>query len=441
MSLEVKTANHTLTLNKNKGGNFAAGKLYKIHKENVTWTEIKNVTFFYESFDSCDGTGGNDGKWSGQIASNTLEKKSLDNPSWAFENEKSANKCARLGTGDKAGKATTPALGINTSTATLSFKAGAWNVSSESTTINVTANNGGTVEPSTITLKKGEWTDYTCTISEATENTTLTFAASQEKNNRFFLDEVMVYYGNKPVVAKKLEQNIAFERGNYSVLLADKDLFESPKVNGAETPVSYSITLGEGVAQDAITIDTTTGKVTINAIGTATITATAEETEEYKAASANYVLTVTTESTYKKYDGTLTECPFKANNKTATINGLTWTLDTDNAGYYGYDNGGIHLGSGSNSISYAKFTLDYTSYCGKESVNGVKNITVTCKAGGRNAKVEVFVGSTSVGSKNINNTMTDYAFELKEVAFGNVIVKISQAKTKKAIYIGGVIIN
>lgn len=441
MSLEVKTANHTLTLNKNKGGNFVAGKLYKIHKSDVTWTENKNVTFFYESFDSCDGTGGNDGKWSGQIASNTLETKSLDNPSWAFENEKSANKCARLGTGDKAGKATTPALGINTSTATLSFKAGAWNGSSESTTINVTANNGGTVEPSTITLKKGEWTDYTCTISEATENTTLTFAASQEKSNRFFLDEVMVYYGNKPVVAKKLEQNIAFERGNYSVLLADKDSFKSPKVKGNKTPVSYSITLGEGVAQDAITIDPTTGKVTINAIGTATITATAEETEEYKAASANYVLTVTTESTYKKYDGTLTECPFKANNKTATINGLTWTLDTDNAGYYDYDNGGIHLGSGSNSISYAKFTLDYTSYCGKESVNGVKNITVTCKAGGRNAKVEVFVGSTSVGSKNINNTMTDYAFELKEVAFGNVIVKISQTKTKKAIYIGGVIIN
>lgn len=293
MSLEVKTANHTLTLNKNKGGNFAAGKLYKIHKENVTWTENKNVTFFYESFDSCDGTGGNDGKWSGSIASNTLSKENLDNPSWVFENEKSANKCAKLGAGDKAGKATTPALGINTSTATLSFKAGAWNGSSENTTIKVTANNGGTVEPSTITMKKGEWTDYTCTISGATGETTITFAASKTSNNRFFLDEVMVYYGNKPAVTKKLEQNLSFENSNYSVLLANKDSFVSPKVNGAKTPVSYSITLGEGVAQDAITIDPKTGKVTINAVGTATITVTAEETEEYKAASANYVLTVT----------------------------------------------------------------------------------------------------------------------------------------------------
>lgn len=297
MSLEVKTANHTLTLNKNKGGNFAAGKLYKIHKDDATWTENKNVTFFYESFDSCDGTGGNDGKWNGNIASSTIKAdNNSETAKWTFENEGGAKACIKLGSSSNLGKATTPALGINTSTAKLSFKAGAWDGNKENTTIKVTANNGGTVDPSTITLKKGEWTDYTCTISGATETTTLTFAASQEKNNRFFLDEVMVYYGNKPVVAKKLEQNIAFEKGNYSVLLADKDSFDSPKVNGNKTPVSYSITLGEGVAQDAITIDPTTGKVTINAVGTATITATAEETEEYKAASANYVLTVTEKS-------------------------------------------------------------------------------------------------------------------------------------------------
>lgn len=291
MSLEVKTANHTLTLNKNKGGNFAAGKLYKIHKDDVTWTENKNVTFFYESFDSCDGTGGNDGQWSGTIATSTV--RTDNNANWTFENEGGAKACVKLGYSSSLGKATTPALGINTSTATLSFKAGAWDGNKENTTIKVTANNGGTVEPSTITLKKGEWTDYTCTISGATGETTITFAASKTSNNRFFLDEVMVYYGNKPAVTKKLEQNLSFKESNYSVLLANKDSFVSPEVNGAKTPVSYSITLGEGVAQDAITIDPKTGKVTINAVGTATITATAEETEEYKAASANYVLTVT----------------------------------------------------------------------------------------------------------------------------------------------------
>ena len=374
MSLEVKTANHTLTLNKNKGGNFAAGKLYKIHKDDVTWTENKNVTFFYESFDSCDKTGGNDGEWNNISGSPELSADNTDN-TWSTTNAYSANACARFGSSKNQGSATTPALGINTSTATLSFKAGAWVSTDEKTEIKITANNGGTVEPSTITLKKGEWTDYTCTISGATETTTLTFAASQTSKNRFFLDEVMVYYGNKPVVkhtqqisfsktsvecyindtftepvlsgnkttvtysssdekvatvdaasgkvtilsagkteitataeeseeyktatakytltVNKQTQNLSFKKGSYSVLLANKDSFVSPRVNGDKTPVSYSITLGEGVAQDAITIDPTTGKVTINAVGTATITATAEETEEYKAASANYVLTVT----------------------------------------------------------------------------------------------------------------------------------------------------
>lgn len=429
MSLEVKTANHTLTLNKNKGGNFVAGKLYKIHKENVTWTENKNVTFFYESFDSCAGTGGNDGKWNDNIANSTIK---ADNVNWTFEKGGGANACVKLGASSDFGKATTPALGINTSTATLSFKAGAWVSKDEKTIINITANNGGTVNPSTITLKKGEWTDYTCTISGATEKTTITFAASQKSNNRFFLDEVMVYYGNKPVVQHT--QQISFNKTSVECYI--NDTFTEPVLSGNKTTVTYSSS-DEKVA----TVDAASGKVTILSAGKTEITATAEETEEYKAASANYSLTVTTEPTYKKYDGTLTKCPFSAKNKTDTINGLTWTLDTDNAGFYGYDNSGIHLGSNSKSISYATFTLDYTSYCGEESVNGVKKITVTCKAGGQNAKVEVFVGSTSVGSKDINNTMTDYAFELKEVAFGNVIVKISQTKTAKAIYIGGVIIN
>lgn len=281
MSLEVKTANHTLTLNKKKGGNFVAGKLYKIHKDNVTWTE--NVTFFYESFDSCDRTGGNDGEWNNISGSPEL---SADN-TWSTTNAYSANACARFGSSKNQGSATTPALGINTSTATLSFKAGAWVSTDEKTEIKITANNGGTVEPSTITLKKGEWTDYTCTISGATETTTLTFAASQASKNRFFLDEVMVYYGNKPVV--KHTQQISFSKTSVECYI--NDTFTEPVLSGNKTSVTYSSS-DEKVA----TVDAASGKVTILSAGKTEITATAEETEEYKAASANYVLTVTEKS-------------------------------------------------------------------------------------------------------------------------------------------------
>ena len=414
MSLEVKTANHTLTLNKNKGGNFAAGKLYKIHKDDVTWTENKNVTFFCESFDSCDGTGGNDGQWSGTIATSTVR---TDNANWTFENEGGAKACVKLGSSSSLGKATTPALGINTSTAKLSFKAGAWDGNKENTTIKVTANNGGTVDQSTITLKKGEWTDYTCTISGATENTTITFAAIQEKGNRFFLDEVMVYYGNKPVVTKKLEQNLSFEKSNYSVLLADKDSFVSPVVNGAKTPVSYSITLGEGVAQDAITIDPITGKVTIKAVGTATITATAAETEEYKAASANYVLTVTEKSEGegsavfgkdwnnlfgKTYDGAFN---LKANALTlnGSVNGVSIEVKngTSTSGYI----------SNTEFRAYKGYTITFTAPEGRAiksivSTKGRKTFTSGVKADSGELKISNNTISWTGNSKTVKLTIS-----------------------------------
>ena len=374
MSLVVETTGHILTLANNTAGSFAAQKLYKVKGDvSSKWVEIPSVSFFYESFDSCDGTGGNDGTWSGQIATNTITP---DNEGWTFVKENGANACAKLGTGKALGKATTPALGINTSSATLSFKAGAWNGTDEVTTIKITANNGGTVSPSSITLVKGQWTEYVCNITGATEQTTITFSASTDKNNRFFLDEVMVYYGKKPVVkhvqqisfdktllecfvddvtitepklsgaktvvtysssdekvatvdaasgkvtilsagnadiiataeeneeykpatakysltVNKHSQTLSFEKSNYSVLIADKDTFVSPVLSGAKTAVSYSIALGEGAAKDAITIDPETGKVTINAVGEATITATAVETSIYTSAVAKYYLNVT----------------------------------------------------------------------------------------------------------------------------------------------------
>lgn len=374
MSLVVETTGHTLTLNNSNPGTFAAQKLYKVKGDvSSKWVEIPSVSFFYESFDSCNGTGGNDGQWSGQIATNTI---ATDNKGWTFTNEQGANACAKFGAGSKFGKATTPSLGINTSSATLSFKAGAWNGTDEVTTINITANNGGTVSPSFITLVKGQWTEYVCNITGATEQTTITFSASTANNNRFFLDEVMVYYGKKPVVkhvqqisfdktslecfvddvtitepklsgaktvvtysssdekvatvdavsgkvtilsagnadiiataeeneeyksatakyslkVNKHPQTLSFEKSNYSILIADKDTFVSPVVSGAKTAVSYTIALGEGAAKDAITINPETGKVTINAVGEATITATAEETAVYTSAVAKYYLNVT----------------------------------------------------------------------------------------------------------------------------------------------------
>ena len=143
--------------------------------------------YFYESFDSNEGTGGNDGSWSGTIASADFE---ADN-TWDVENAYGADQCAKFGTGKNQGTATTPALGI-TGNAILTFKAAAWNAKDETTTLNLSASAGVTLDKSSVTLVKGEWTEYSVKVTGLTGTSTITFAAANTSNNRFFLDEVKV---------------------------------------------------------------------------------------------------------------------------------------------------------------------------------------------------------------------------------------------------------
>lgn len=151
---------------------------------------------FYESFDKNDGTGGNDGQWKDNIATNTLK---LDNTEWTCVYGNGAQKCAKFGgSSNKKGVATTPSIDLSAGDAVLAFKAGAWNTRSEMTSIIVSvdngklAYNGKVASEQTITLKKGEFSDYTMTISGGTSATKITFSAIQKSSNRFFLDEVMV---------------------------------------------------------------------------------------------------------------------------------------------------------------------------------------------------------------------------------------------------------
>lgn len=149
--------------------------------------EVGNLVF-YESFDKNDGTGGNDGKWSGSIASNDIQ---YDVTGWTCPNASGANKCAKFGTSSKKGTATTPALTGLEGDAILTFKAGAWNVTDEKTTLNISITNGS-LGTTSVTLKKGEFTEYTINITGADATSKITFEASEDKNNRFFLDEVKV---------------------------------------------------------------------------------------------------------------------------------------------------------------------------------------------------------------------------------------------------------
>lgn len=148
--------------------------------------EVGNLVF-YESFDKNDGTGGNDGEWSGSIAANDIQ---YDVAGWTCENAKGANMCAKFGAGSAKGKATTPALTGLAGDAVLTFKAGAWNTD-KNTTLNISITNG-TLDKASVNLEKGEFTEYTINITGADATSKITFEAAADKNNRFFLDEVKV---------------------------------------------------------------------------------------------------------------------------------------------------------------------------------------------------------------------------------------------------------
>ena len=343
LTLAIETTGHTATITNATVGSYKAGQLYKvagnIDSKLVATPVEEDKVFFYESFDKTSGTGGNDDKWSGNIASSNTQ---YDNIGWDATNDGGGNACVKLGSSKNQGTITTPALGVTSGSATLWFKAGAWD--GDLNKITLSASGSAMISPNSFDLGNAAWTDCYCTISGADETTKITIKASQASKNRFFLDEVYVYTGKKPIVkanqtisfaqtdcsyyvttgtvtiiaagsttikalaeeteeyrsasasykltVSKRTQAISFEKSHYSVVLADKDNFASPKVSGAETEVTYSITLADGTAADAMTIDSKTGEVTINAIGTATVTATAAETSIYKGNSATYNLKV-----------------------------------------------------------------------------------------------------------------------------------------------------
>lgn len=195
MSLTVETATKTFTISKNTAGEYVAGKLYKVKKGGIAWTDKPTTIYFYESFNQTTGTGGNDGKWSGSIASNNV---TYDNEGWSVKKEGGANQCLKLGSTDTKGSATTPALGIRSQSASLYFKAGAWNSTSENRTINLSVSGPGSISPTSVSLDKGEWSEYECSITGADETTKIVFEAVNTSNNRFFIDEVYVYSGPKP---------------------------------------------------------------------------------------------------------------------------------------------------------------------------------------------------------------------------------------------------
>lgn len=156
----------------------------------IYYTEaFDGCDIFHETFNSCNKNGGNDDTWSGISTTGTI---AVDNAGWTFVQGNAASKCARFGTGSNKGSAETPAIAYTGSkNLILTFKAGAWNGGSEQTTLNLSATNA-TLDKSSVTMTKGEWDEFTVTLSSVSNNFKVKWEGKQASNSRFFLDEICI---------------------------------------------------------------------------------------------------------------------------------------------------------------------------------------------------------------------------------------------------------
>ncbi len=170
---------------------------------------------FYESFDKCGGKGGNDGSFKG-TGNDKVECDNTDG--WNSKTASGAYKCVKIGSGNSGGYVETPSIAVST-TCRLSFKAASW--AGDNSTISVTIssgkltyNNGEPKQTITINPNDKEWTDYSMIVS-GTKSFTVKFACSG-KDNRFFLDEVMV--------TKVAPQEITLDENSDNIVAASENV-------------------------------------------------------------------------------------------------------------------------------------------------------------------------------------------------------------------------
>ena len=201
ITLTSGEATATVTLS----GNAILGAPVALDAENVTdnsfiakWNEVQGTTtysldvysgkvFFTETFDMMEGTGGNDGLWSGNVGSASANESDL--VGWTFENTYKGNGCVKLGTSSKLGSITTPALGLD-GDATLTFRAGAWN--GDNTTLSLSITGGGALTETSVEMQNNQFTEYSINITNGAANTKITFEGADADDSRFFLDDVKV---------------------------------------------------------------------------------------------------------------------------------------------------------------------------------------------------------------------------------------------------------
>lgn len=187
------------------------------------YSQSETNPLFYESFDNCNGIGGNDNKFTGTSNSTVF----YDNKGWTGAAVNGAKQCVKLGSRTTKGYLKTPSISAIKNRCILSFKAASW--AEDNTVINVSITSGklsyNNREPTqTITINPSdqEWTDYSMIVSGVSESFTIKFECPSTKK-RCFLDEVKLIEveeaGSKEITLDENGDNMVEAAENVNVTL------------------------------------------------------------------------------------------------------------------------------------------------------------------------------------------------------------------------------
>ena len=239
---------------------------------------LDSYVMFEERFDSSTGSIGTFNSGNGTYTP--------DNDGWSDTNAYGAGSCAKYGTSSINGDVTSPSIAIpseyRNQPVSLHFKAACWNNAQDTNSLDLTVT-GATADETSFTTSKTQWTEYDVILTSLSSTITLEF----EAGGRFFLDDVIVFFGPSVPAARSLA-GISYSTTSYAA--ATGGAFVAPTLNNPNslTGIEYSSN-----DTDIASVNSSTGEVTIGSkTGTVRITATFAGNASYRPGSAYYDIDV-----------------------------------------------------------------------------------------------------------------------------------------------------
>lgn len=367
--------------------------------------QLNDQVYFIETFDGNEGTGGNDGQWSGSIASNTITADHYTTgDKWTFVSGGGASACIKLGAGSSLGSAQTPGLNAD-GTVKLTFKAAAWNTNNESTTLKLSCSNStvkfynaSDEEITSVTMVKASWTTYTLTVKNLVNGDKIKFEGYKSSSSRFFLDNVAVFTGATPSFV--IDPTAIAMSDETAEIVAGK----TKKLTANFTPANTTNRTVTWASDDDDVATVEDGTVTAVGAGTATITATSEADP---ALVATCVVTVTAEPLVMSLVSCEPGKDYLEFSWTAVANAVGYKYSEDNETWSEMITETSHRLSGladnTTKTLYVKAIGDGSRY-GESDVKSASgttsNLSIAQFNSGDFTKAEGGVGSSYVNSEN-----------------------------------------